>query len=121
MRRLIILGALMLPGCALTGAAGLPSSPAAVADRTVLDEQIGAGAEAAYKAERLALELAVDAGLLKGANAAKAAAIDNQAYAALKLVRASYSAANAKGYTSAASDVFALTGQMAAFIGGLRK
>ncbi len=107
MRKLIL--AALLP-LALTACAGLgslpniPTSPGAVADTTVLDEQGALGVELAYKAFRTALEVATDAGVLKGANATKAAALDNRAYAAVGAARAAYRAGNATSYAQAVTD-----------------
>ena len=94
---------LSLPGCA-----GLMSTmaggPVVAANQTVLDEQGAIGVELAYKASRTALEIAVDSGLLKGERAAKAAALDNQAYAAVIGVRAAYRAGNSSNYGVAMAE-----------------
>lgn len=81
-------------------AVGVPA-PAIIANRTVLDEHALTALELAYKAERLALETAVDAGLLKGGNATTASTLDNRAYGALSAARAAYSAGNAATYSAA--------------------
>jgi len=94
------LGGLASTGAAVADAAGAPA-PASVANKTVLDEQAALGVELAYKAARLSMETAVDAGLLKGAGATKAAAIDNQAYLAVATVRQAYRAGNAASYKEA--------------------
>ncbi len=117
MRKLIFLPALL----ALSGCAGLaplllgaPASPAAVANKTTLDETALRLAETAYAAERTAIDTAADAGLLTGQNAAKAASLDNKAYAALGLARRAYSAANAADYADAISQLRdAVTGAVA--------
>lgn len=114
--RKLILGAL-LP-LALTACAGLgsvPTSPGAVASQTVLDEQGALGVELAYKAFRTALEVATDAGVLRGANATKAAALDNRAYAAVGAARAAYRAGNAASYAQAVTEArAAITAALAA-------
>jgi hypothetical protein len=102
----LLAGALLVSACAAVApiaasAAGLPPTPQAAANTTVLDEQAATGVELAYKAMRLAIETAVDAGFLKGANASKAAALDNKAYAALKVARDAYRVGNAPGYFAA--------------------
>lgn len=115
MKRLLIpIAALSL---ALTGCAGLltPPAPAVVANQAVLDEQGAIGVELAYKAARMAVEVAVDAGLLKGDRASKAAQLDNQAFAAVTGVRAAYRAGNASSYGVAlAESRAAVTAMLAA-------
>lgn len=123
MRKLILAvalatGTLPLAGCGalLPMLTGMPaaSSPAAVANRTTLDETALRLAETAYAAERTALDIGADAGLLTGSNAAKAAALDNKAYAALGLARRAYSAANAADFADAVSQLRdAVTGAVA--------
>lgn len=126
MRRLILaacaalaLSGLALTGCSLAGLkAGIPASPAAVADSTVKDEQTLRGVELAYKAARLAMETAVDAGLLKGQRATQVAAFDNRAYQAILTARAAYRTANAPGYRAAVNEAEGLVGQFLALIKG---
>ena len=108
-----------LPAC--TPVNTIPPAPAAVADKTVLDEQGALAAELAYKAARIAIETGVDAGLIRGATATKIAALDAKAYAALKIVRQAYAAGNATSYASglataraAISDLLTLTGKTGA-------
>ena len=103
MKRLILAGlAIALSGCGLlTLPAGIPAAPAAVANTTVLDEQAALGVELAYKAERIALETAVDAGRLTGARATQAATLDDKAFAAVKVARRAYLAGNATDYATA--------------------
>ncbi|EQA97268.1 hypothetical protein L286_23365 [Sphingobium sp. HDIP04] len=106
----------------VTGAINsLPAPPAAVADSTVLDEQGALAAELAYKAARVAVETSVDAGLIKGATAAKIAKLDQRAFTALGVVRKAYAAGNATSYASALvaaraaiSDLLTLTGKTGA-------
>ena len=91
-------------GLAACGPLSPPSNilpPSVFAERTVLDEQAALGVELAYQAQALSVRTALRSGLLTGANAAKAAAIDAKAYAALKLVRSAYDAGNAQDYVSA--------------------
>jgi uncharacterized protein YceK len=111
MKKLLIVPmlALCLAGCgtvtaAAAGAAGLPPTPQAAADATVLDEQAAIDLELAYKALRLAVETGVDAGLIKGARATQAAALDNKAFAALRVARSAYRAGNATGYLAALAE-----------------
>ena len=127
MKRLLILAAALSltacgPGKILSAGDILaPPAPATIADRTILDEQIGKGAEILYKAARTALELAADAGILKGANAEKAAMLDGALYEALRAVRTAYRAGNAKDYADAAEEVKILAGQLTDIIAGARK
>lgn len=103
--RKLLLGALLpltLAGCAGLGSLPtVPPAPVEVANRTAADEQAAQGAELSYKAFRTALEIATDAGLLKGAAATKAANLDNRAYAALLAARAAYRTANSADYLAA--------------------
>lgn len=109
--------ALSLTGCAGLGAM-MTGGPATAANQTVLDEQGAIGVELAYKAARTALEIAVDSGLLKGDRAAKAAALDNQAFAAVTGVRAAYRAGNASNYGAAMGEARAAVTAMLAVVKG---
>lgn len=94
---------LSMAACAPLSNVGLPSlppAPAALADKTALDEQAALSVELAYHASALTLRTAFRAGLLKGDAAARAAAADNTAYAAVKAVRAAYDAGNATSYAA---------------------
>jgi len=104
MKRLLC--AVALSAAVLTGACqfGTVPTPSSVAQSTVLDEQVAITAELAYKAARTAVEVAVDAGLLKGRRAAAVAAADNRAYAAVQAVRAAYRTGNAASYATAATE-----------------
>lgn len=105
MRKMILAGllALSLSGCgALPMLLGsVPPAPVAVADRTVLDEQALTGLELAYKAGRIAVELAVDAGFIRGEVALKVARLDEAAFKALGVARTAYRAGNAESYNVA--------------------
>lgn len=103
---LIIAAALALPACATLTAAppSIPTAPAVVANRTVLDEKAGIAVETAYKAWRVAIELATDAGMITGAKATRVAEIDTRAYGATLAVQAAYRAGNAAGYIAAARE-----------------
>jgi hypothetical protein len=93
--------ALSLVGCTTTG---VPPSPESAADRTVVDEQAATDVELAYKGMRLAIELGVDAGVIKGASASRAAELDNKAYQALQVARAAYRAGNSSNYLAALAE-----------------
>lgn len=95
-----------------------PSSPAVIADQTILDEKALTGLELAYKAARIAVETGVDAGLIKGQTAVRFAELDNKAYAALGAARRAYEAGNSQSYgsaivlaNSAITDLLSLTGK----------
>lgn len=103
------LAVLALTSCdnigAITGpVASVPTAPVVVADKTVLDERAGIAVETAYKAWRVAVELAVDSGVLKGPLAARIAEIDNRAYTATLAMQAAYKAGNATGYIVAGRE-----------------
>ena len=110
--------------CALSACVpvnSIPPAPAAIADKTILDEQGALTAELAYKAARVALETGVDAGVIRGDTAARIAALDAKAYAALRIVRRAYEAGNAASYASALAtarsaiaDLLSLTGKTGA-------
>lgn len=105
----------VLPGCLPRGG-GMAESPAAMAGATVIDEKALAGAELAYKAMRTAGVIAVDAGALKGDDAARIADLDNRAYAALIAARTAYQAGNARDYASAIGDALRLIGDAQAIL-----
>lgn len=117
MKRLLICAALALslPGCAGLGAL-MTGGPVTAANQTVIDEQGAIGVELAYKAARTALEIAVDSGLLKGERAARAADLDNQAFAAVTGVRAAYRAGNSSNYGVALAESRAAVTAMLAII-----
>lgn len=98
------------------GIGGIAPTPAAVTSATAIDEKALAGVELAYKAMRTAGEIAVDAGVLAGDNAARVAAIDEKAYAALLLARQAYKAGNAADYGAAVGQALELIGQAQALI-----
>lgn len=102
MRKFALVAALALSAC--TTIPALPPAPAAVADKIALDERGAIAAEVAYKAFRTAVEFASDAGLLRGANAKRAADLDNRAYAAVGAARAAYRAGNADSYQRAVDE-----------------
>jgi len=104
MKFFAVLAALALGACAPGGLASVPPSPGSAADQTVLDEQGALAAELAYKAARVAVETGVDAGIIRGASAARFAALDAQAYAALGRVRTAYRIGNARSYADALTE-----------------
>lgn len=119
MKRSVFLLATMV-ACAPLAACdfGTIQSPGSVANRTVLDEQIAVSVELAYKAARVAVETGVDAGLIKGATAAKVALADNRAFAAVQFVRTAYRAGNAASYSAAATEAQKAVGALLSAIKG---
>lgn len=103
MNRLILASciALGLSACQVTPPASIPA-PVELASRTAADEQIAIGVENGYKAFRLAIELGVDTGVIKGTRATLAAAADQRAYAALLTLRTAFKTANATDFLTAA-------------------
>lgn len=91
--------AIALPACSTLGS--LPTAPSEAADRTLLDERAAIAVESGYQAVGLALEAAVDAGVLAGPDAAKAATLERRAYSAVQAVRAAYDTGNAASYETA--------------------
>lgn len=108
MRKMLFpaLAALALAGCgtASSSLSSIPAAPVDVANKTILDEKVGIAIETAYKAFRLAVELAVDTGKLKGAKAAQVAALDSKAFAATVASQNAYKALNNESYIAAASE-----------------
>lgn len=105
-RGFLIAASLALCACAVPGIApadgGLPNAPGELADATLLDEQAALSVELAYQAAGTAVRTAVDAGVLHGEAADKVAALDRQAYRAVRAVRDAYDAGNADSYAQAA-------------------
>lgn len=106
MRKLIFAAVVplaLLAGCTPGGVVSAPT-PGQVADRTVLDERGAIAVESAYKAAGLALEMAVDTGVLRGQAATTAARYEQRAYDAVRAARAAYDAGNATSYTAALAN-----------------
>lgn len=115
--------ALSLSACVTAGPVGstTPTSvlaPVTYADRTAVDEQVGVGIELGYKAFRTALELGVDTGVIKGANAVRAKAADATAYRAVQVFRQAYDTANASDLLLAARSANIAIAQALATIKG---
>lgn len=103
-----ILGAaLALVACAVPPVSNLPAAPVVVANSTILDEKVGIAVETAYKAFRVALELGVDAGQIRGERATRLAAIDRRAYAATLATQAAYRSTNSTSYVAASREAIA--------------
>lgn len=82
------------------------SGPAAIADRTLLDEKAMAGVELAYRSMRVALEAAVDTGLIRGDRARLAAQMERRAFSAVEALHAAYDAGNAETYLQSVNHAF---------------
>jgi hypothetical protein len=93
-------------------------APAEYAERDAADEQAAVAVENGYKAFRLALELGVDTGVLKGERAVKAAAADRQAYNALLIFREAYKTANAADLLTAGRSANIAIAQAIAIVKG---
>lgn len=104
MRTFIIgLAALALAACSTTTPSTIViPAPSEFAGRTAVDEQVAVGVENGYKAFRLALELGVDTGVIKGERAVKAREANTRAYNALLVLRAAYKTANSTDFLAAA-------------------
>lgn len=96
MKRFILaaLAALSLASCGAGTPLGSVPTPVELADRTAKDEQAAVAIENGYKAFRMAVELGVDSGLIKGERATMVAKADQCAYAALLVFRQAYKTAN---------------------------
>jgi hypothetical protein len=95
----------------------VPASPSVVAGATKADETTLRAFELSYKGARLAAEIAVDAGLLKGDGAARVQTLNRRGYEALLALRSAYRTANAESWAEAAerlSDTVALLVALAA-------
>jgi hypothetical protein len=105
--------ALSLAGCAhfdagtaapiaasVADSVGVPP-PATVANKTVLDEQLGRGVELGYKGFRLAMNTAIDAGQMTAARAAVIKPIDAKLFALTQAVQHAYAAGNSASYSAA--------------------
>ena len=110
MTRLIAAALLLaLPACAT-----LPTAPAAVADKTVLDEKIGIAATVGYTAASTLGNRLSRLGVIPRA---QFQALDQRGYDAVIAIRAAYLAGNATNYLAAIEQAKAAT----AAIGGLVK
>lgn len=91
--------AVLMIGCA--SLPSIPSGPAPIANKVVLDEKAAIAVELAYQAAALSLRTGLQTGIIKGEAAANAAKADRAAYAALIALRAIYEAGNAHEYPAA--------------------
>lgn len=92
--------------------AALPGSPASVANTTVLDERAAIAVEAAYLGAGSIIEAATDVGLIKGALAVRAEALDARAASWLGIARRAYDAGNADSYMKALDEAKQVIGEL---------
>lgn len=97
----VVAGAMVATACAPVTPGAVASGPAPLAQRTAADERALLAAELAYKAARLAVETAADAGLVTPARAPAVADADMRAYGALLALREAYKGANANDWLAA--------------------
>ena len=105
MRKLILaaLAPIALAGC--TTLPPPPSAPVAVADQTVIDEQVGLTITLAYTAAAKAAALAIETGFVSDPATIRTIGVaSDRAFAAVEAVEAAYSAGNAKTYAAALTD-----------------
>ncbi|WP_309646609.1 hypothetical protein [Phenylobacterium sp.] len=98
---LALSAALALGACTPTNVTSIPA-PVELAGRTAVDEEARNGIELGYKAFRLALELGVDTGAIKGARATRARAANVAAYRSVGVMRQAYATANQADWLAAA-------------------
>ena len=118
MRKIFMAAALAVASMGVTACETVPVGPGEVADRTILDERAAIAVESAYQAAGTALEIAVDAGLLTGENAATAATLEQRAYTAVLAARAAYDTGNAVTYAEAVDNAQAAVYALLAAVKG---
>lgn len=108
MRALLIAAALALTGCATTGTVNTPVGAVSLA---TADEKAMIALEGSYHAVLVAVNAAVDSGLLRGEKAQRASVLLSQANGAVRTARAAYDAGNAvQSAARAAEAVSAMSG-----------
>lgn len=119
MKQIILasLAALALSACSTTTMPGVPTSPAVLADKTVLDEKAGIAADTAYYAANRFAALAIRTGVVKSpATIKRIGALDLEAKAAVQKVRDAYDAGNSTSYGAALDQADKLTKDLLALI-----
>jgi len=113
MKRMMIAGALALSlaACATTEGPGTTPSPTPVSQLRLADDKAMLGAEATFNAVLIAVNAAVDSGVLKGQNAATVKTRLEQAKFALDAARYAYRAGNA---VQTASELAKFSGAVSA-------
>lgn len=97
-------------------AAGV-APPLTYANHTTIDEKAGISIEVAYNVWYRLLELAIDTGAVKPAQAARLAALDNKAYAATLVAQRAYLAGNATSFRAAEAQARAAIKEATGLIG----
>lgn len=121
---LTIAASFALASCGITSAlTGIPTSPAAAADRTKLDEQTGLALTLAYTAASRGAGLAITAAKAIGhplspATVKRIGELDTAAFAAVTAVRQAYLAANSAGYLAAIQQARIAVADLLAAFGG---
>ncbi len=113
-----IAAALALSACSFGGLPTPPTSPGQVAQHTTADEQARLRCEQGYKLSRTIGELGVDAGLVRGQLATRAADLDRKLFDGLQICRTAYRAFNSTGLIQAADQMDTLAGQVTALFKG---
>lgn len=111
---LAIAASLTLASCGLAAPPAnlLPPAPVEVANKTTLDERIGLGAETAYAAAAQAIVFKHMLSPFSPEDLAKVKALDEQAKAALQVVRSAYKAANSEDYRKAYDEVMRISAEI---------
>lgn len=109
-------GGVASAGATIADAAGAPA-PSSFADKTVLDEKAATAVELAYRAARVAVELGVDAGLIKGQAAASVQTYNRAAWEAVQAVYSAYRAGNAESYREALTRALEASGRLLTLTG----
>lgn len=108
MKYLLLLAPLTLAACTPGGLTSVPTTPAAVADQTVLDEKGAIAAETAYTIAARGAALAIRTGAVSDpAIIQRIGQLDRQAYSAVQATRAAYEAGNAASYKAAFDQAMA--------------
>lgn len=92
--------------------------PSTYANHTTIDEKAGISIEVAYNAWYRLLELAIDTGFVKPAQAARLAAIDNKAYGATLTAQHAYLAGNSASFKAAEAQARAAIKEGMALVKG---
>lgn len=117
---LVALGLVSCTAAQVSHATGIPV-PVEYAQRTAVDEQVAVGIENAYKAFRLAVEVGVDSGVIKGERAAALQRADRCAYSAVLIFRQAYKTANSSDLLAAARSANIAIEQAVASYSGVNK
>lgn len=92
--------------------------PSTVADKTVLDEEVGLGLTTAYRGAVALARVANRAKPFSPALKVRVAELDSKAFKAVAAVRTAYEAGNQDSYTAAAKTARGLIDEIIALAGG---